>query len=322
MIRRIMLLTIVLMVLMLIDLFFGNVLQLFIHGQWQQGVEILLAIRLVRVLGALVAGFSLSVVGLLLQTLFNNPLAGPYILGISSGAAFGVAAEMMLLPVLGLFASYFYGLMFALLGAGLVLVIILFLANRYSLVVVIIAGVIITGIFSALINVLQYFSKPGMVKSYVLWTMASLDNADFKQIAFIAILCFGFFLWLIAKSGELDGLYLGFDYAQTLGIDVWRLKLRLLLIAGVLTAVITATYGPIAFVGIISPHLARAFSKTQKHYNLLIVSVLFGVIILIFADILSHLFSVILPVNTVLSLIGLPILLYFLLKKKTIYNLD
>ena len=322
MIRRVILLVIFLVVLVLVDLFYGNVWQLLLDGHWQQGLEILQAIRLSRVVSALVAGFDLAMVGLLLQTLFNNPLAGPYILGISSGAAFGIALEIMLLPYLGLYASYFAGIVFALFGAGLVLLVILFLAGRYSLVVVIIAGVIISGIFSALINVLQYFSKPGMVKSYVLWTMASLDNADFRQIALIAALSFPVFLWLIVKSGQLDGLYLGLDYARTIGIDVGRLKLRLLLIAGVFTAIITATYGPVAFVGIISPHLARAFCKSQKHGNLLVISVLFGSLILVLADILSHVFYVILPINTVLSLIGLPVLFYFLLKKKTIYNLS
>ncbi len=321
MVRRVILLVIFLVVMVLVDLFYGNVWQLLGNGDWHRGLEILQAIRLPRVVSAMVAGFDLAMVGLLLQTLFSNPLAGPYILGISSGAAFGIALEIMLLPYLGLYASYFSGILFALLGAGLVLLVILFLAGRYSLVVVIIAGVIISGIFSALINVLQYFSKPGMVKSYVLWTMASLDNAGFEQIIFLWFLSLIAFLWLMLKSGQLDGLYLGLDYARTIGIDVGRIKLRLLLISGIFTALVTATYGPVAFVGIISPHLSRVYCKSQKHGNLLVISVLFGSLILVLADILSHVFYVILPINTVLSLIGLPVLFYFLLKKKTIYNL-
>ncbi len=307
-----------LLVLIAWDLLTGNVFKLILSSDYVRAFELVRLLRIGRVLNSLVAGADLAVVGLVLQTLFANPLAGPYILGISSGSAFGIAMGMMFLYSLGIFLGYFYSFLMALFGAVLALALILYLVRRYSLVVVIIAGVLLNGIFSALINVLQYFSRPGLVKSFVVWTMASVDVFQLKQFVILLILSVLVFVFFLIQAEKLDVLYFGESYAESFGVNVSVLKFSLLLCVGLLVAVLTASYGPIAFVGIIAPHLARIGTKSYKHRNLLLLSVLWGCVILVLADVISHSFAVVLPLNTVLSLIGLPILLYLLLRGREI----
>ncbi len=316
--RRDKILVFVLLVLIIFDLCEGSVFKLFLDGDYHRAIEIIRLLRLGRVLNSLLAGADLAIIGLILQTLFSNPLAGPYILGISSGAALGVAVGIMLFARAGLVGGIFYGMFMALLGSLLSLGLILFLVRRYSLVVVIIAGVLLNGIFSALINVLQYFSSPGMVKSFVVWTMASVDVFQLKEFVILLVFSVLALVWFFTQSEKLDALYFGENYAKSFGVNTDVLKFSLLFFIGVLVAFLTVSYGPIAFVGIIAPHLARISSESHKHSNLLVSSLLWGSVILILADLISHIFTIILPLNTVLSLIGLPVLFYLLLRRKEI----
>ncbi len=302
----------VILILLLLELLWGNVWHLLISADYEKALFLVRSLRLPRVFNCIVAGAGLSLTGLLLQTLFRNPLAGPYILGISSGAAFGVALSLMFFSSVAWVGS----VVLALAGAALVIWLIVYLSWRFSLTTVIIAGVLITGIFSALINVLQYFSPAYDVKNFVLWTMASVDgNISAFSLFTLAVTVF-VLLFVLKNADRYDALYFGQDYALSMGVDFFRLKTLTLLLTGVIVALLTVNYGPVAFVGVISPHIARMFSPTLRHKALTGQTVLWGISVMLFADWLSHLFPVVLPVNTALSLIGLPMLFYLIFVKK------
>jgi len=305
---------IILGLLVLAELLWGNVIRLFSEHQPDKAVFLIVSLRLPRVFNAIVAGAGLSVTGLLLQTLFRNPLAGPYILGISSGAAFGIALSIMLFAP-GSFWQ-FAGILTALAGAALVLTIIVYLSRKFSLTVVIIAGMLITGIFGALINVLQFLSPAFEVKNYVLWTMASIDT-NINALSVICLTLTVFVIFFVLKhSTRYDALYFGKDYALSMGVDYLRLKNTTLAFTGIIIALITVIYGPVAFAGVIAPHIARMTARSLRHSSLLGHTVFWGIALMLFADWLSHLFPAVLPLNTSLSLIGLPMLFYLLLVRK------
>ncbi len=282
-------------------------------------VEILLNFRLPKAIAAFLAGSALSVSGLLMQTLFRNPLADPYILGLSSGASLGVAVSMMaasFFPFLWLQNSL-NSVIAAIIGAAIVLLVVLALSyklqNSVSLLIV---GIMIGTITSSIVSVLQYFSNPDAVKLFILWTFGSLSAVNYDNLKIlIPIITIGLGLAFFLHK-RLDGLLLGENYAQGLGINIKATRILMVLAAGVLAGSITAFTGPIAFVGVAVPHMARGIFKSSQHKVLIPASILLGAALIIVCDIITQLPTYTLPINTVSALFGAPIIIWIILRKR------
>ncbi|MCB0380554.1 MAG: iron ABC transporter permease [Flavobacteriales bacterium] len=325
-------------VLFLLDLFLGSVqipFQSIINILTNSGTEkeswqiIVLNSRLPKALAAILCGSALSVSGLQMQTLFRNPLAGPYILGISSGAGLGVAIFIMGLSVLGISVSslHFFGsyglIVFSFLGSLMVLL--LLLASIYrikDMMTVLILGIMLGSIITSFIAIIQYFSYDSQLKSFVMWTMGDLSSINLNQILIITPILFLGLGWSYVISKQLNLYLLGEDYAKTIGLNVRRFQLNVVIITALLTGVVTAYCGPIGFIGIIVPHLARLLGKTSNHKILIPFSILIGVNVLLFADIVSVLpnSEMVLPINAISSFIGIPIIIWIIFKNKRITN--
>lgn len=319
-------------VLFLVDLALGSVFipvkQVFL---WISGGEIsdnhqviLYAFRLPKAITAIAAGAALAVSGLLMQTIFRNPMAGPYVLGISSGAGLGVA--LFVLGFSGWLASAHSTALGSLLivaaafaGALLVLFIILLVSLRIKNVMsILIVGMMLGSGISALVSVMQYFSNESMLKSFVIWTMGSLGGITHQQLTvFVPIIIFGLSLTLIVMK-QMNVSLLGESYARSMGVNPKALRIQVFVIAGLLAGTVTAFCGPIGFLGIITPHLARMWLKTANHKWLLPASLLLGSNLLLISDILTTWpgNQQVLPINAVTSLIGIPIILWIIIRNQ------
>lgn len=281
--------------------------------------EILLNFRVPKAISAILAGASLSVAGLLMQTLFRNPLADPYILGVSSGASLGVAITMMsasLLPAFwinsgwGVIAS-------AIIGAALVLLLVIGVSYKlHNAVSLLIVGIMFGTIASSIVSILQNFSNPDAIKLYVLWTFGSLSAVSRENLQIlIPIISAGLLLafFLHKKS---DGLLLGENYAKGLGINIRSTRILMVLATGILAGSITAFTGPIAFVGVAVPHIARGIFKTSVHKILIPASVLIGASLILICDIITQIPTYTLPINTVSALFGAPVIIWIILRRR------
>ncbi|MBO7457946.1 MAG: iron ABC transporter permease [Paludibacteraceae bacterium] len=281
--------------------------------------NILHAIRLPKAITAILAGGALSVSGLIMQTLFRNPLAGPYTLGVSSGASLGVALLTMLSAIGGLAAG---GLAVSLpfaacIGATLVLLLVLAVSKRVtSNVSLLIVGMMFGSIAGALVSLLQNFANPDALKLFIVWTLGSLSSVSWSDMQLlIPILILGT-LFVILAMKPLNGLLLGEDYARGLGIHVGRTRLFIVLATGLLAGGVTAFCGPIAFIGVAVPHIARGIFHTSNHRVTIPASALIGACLLLVCDVLCSLFVYPLPISTVSALFGAPIIIWIILKKK------
>jgi len=281
--------------------------------------EILLNFRLPKAFTAILAGASLSVAGLMMQILFRNPLADPYILGVSSGASLGVALVMMAATFLPIaFVSSGWALIVAaIIGASVVLVLVVGVSfkvnNAVSLLIV---GIMFGTIAGSLVSVLQNFSNPDAIKLFVMWTFGSLSAVtwSYMQVLFPVVLVgLGLAFYLQKK---LDGLLLGENYARGLGISIVKTRFIIVLATGLLAGGITAFTGPIAFVGVAIPHIARGLFRTSIHKTLLPACVLLGASLLLVCDIISQMPTYTLPINTISALFGAPIIIWIILKRK------
>jgi iron complex transport system permease protein len=281
--------------------------------------EILLNFRLPKAITAVLAGASLSVAGLMMQTLFRNSLADPYILGVSSGASLGVALVMMaasLLPVA--FVSSGWALIVAaIIGASVVLVLVVGVSfkvnNAVSLLIV---GLMFGTIAGSLVSVLQNFSNPDAIKLFVMWTFGSLSAVtwSYMQVLLPVVLVGLAIAFMLQK--RLDGLLLGENYARGLGISIQQTRFLIVIATGLLAGGITAFTGPIAFVGVAIPHIARGIFKTSTHKILLPATVLCGASLLLVCDIISQMPTYTLPINTISALFGAPIIIWIILKRR------
>ncbi len=281
--------------------------------------EILLNFRVPKAISAILAGASLSVAGLLMQTLFRNPLADPYILGVSSGASLGVAITMMsasLLPAFwinsgwGVIAS-------AIIGAALVLLLVIGVSYKlHNAVSLLIVGIMFGTIASSIVSILQNFSNPDAIKLYVLWTFGSLSAVSRENLQIlIPIIGAGLLLaFLLHKKS--DGLLLGENYAKGLGINIRSTRILMVLATGILAGSITAFTGPIAFVGVAVPHIARGIFKTSVHKILIPASVLIGASLILICDIITQIPTYTLPINTVSALFGAPVIIWIILRRR------
>ena len=281
--------------------------------------EILLNFRLPKAITAVLAGASLSVAGLMMQTLFRNSLADPYILGVSSGASLGVALVMMAASVLPVaFVSSGWALIVAaIIGASVVLVLVVGVSFKvHNAVSLLIVGLMFGTIAGSLVSVLQNFSNPDAIKLFVMWTFGSLSAVtwSYMQVLFPVVLVGISMAFFLQK--RLDGLLLGENYARGLGISIQQTRFLIVIATGLLAGGITAFTGPIAFVGVAIPHIARGFFRTSGHRILLPAVVLCGASLLLICDIITQIPTYTLPINTVSALFGAPIIIWIILKRR------
>ena len=286
------------------------------------GRDILLSFRLPKAFVALVCGACLAVCGLQMQTLFRNPLADPYILGVSSGAGLGVALYVMGTSLFGASRSLIVNSLgsagAALAGALLVTLLLLYVSGRVKgSLTLLIFGVMIGFIASALVNLLQYASNAHSLKAYVLWTMGSFAALDGIQITVLCVLAFLGLALAVWNIKDLNALLPGEDYASSIGLNVKRIRTRILISTTLLSGAVTAFCGPIGFLGIAVPHIARFVFRNADHRVLMPASALMGAVLTVFADTVAELPGTgsVIPINTVAALLGIPVIIAILFRK-------
>ena len=274
--------------------------------------KIILNIRLIKAVVALLAGAALSVSGLQMQTLFRNPLAGPYVLGISSGASLGVA-----LVVLAGFGSSIGIAGAAWLGAALVLVVIAAVGHRIKdIMVILILGMMFSSGVGAIVQILQYLSKEESLKAFVIWTMGSLGDVTFDQLAVLVPSIIAGLLLAVVTIKPLNLLLFGEEYAVTMGLNIRRSRGLLFLSTTLLAGTVTAFCGPIGFIGLAMPHVTRMLFRNSDHRVLVPGTVLSGASVLLLCDLVSKLFT--LPINAITALLGIPIVVWVVLRNKSV----
>lgn len=318
-----------------LDLSFGSVkipfteiLKIFSGAQPERPswATIIWVFRLPKAITAALAGAGLAVSGLLMQTLFRNPLADPSILGISSGASLGVALVVLssatrntdskLLQGVGVFGDM--GIVVAAsLGAAFVLLMLMLIARKVqSVMTLLILGLLFGYAMSAVVSVLIHFSVAERVQAYISWTFGNFGATTWRQMrVFIPVILVGLAMSLAAKK-PLNALLLGEAYSRSLGVNIRRARLMIIIITALLSGTITAFCGPIAFLGVAIPHLCRSIFQTSDHRVLLPTVIIVGATVALIADVASQMpgNQVILPLNAVTSLIGAPIIIWFILK--------
>lgn len=274
--------------------------------------KIILNIRLIKAVVALLARAALSVSGLQMQTLFRNPLAGPYVLGISSGASLGVA-----LVVLAGFGSSIGIAGAAWLGAALVLVVIAAVGHRIKdIMVILILGMMFSSGVGAIVQILQYLSKEESLKAFVIWTMGSLGDVTFDQLAVLVPSIIAGLLLAVVTIKPLNLLLFGEEYAVTMGLNIRRSRGLLFLSTTLLAGTVTAFCGPIGFIGLAMPHVTRMLFRNSDHRVLVPGTVLSGAAVLLLCDLVSKMFT--LPINAITALLGIPIVVWVVLRNKSV----
>lgn len=285
--------------------------------------HIIYDMRMPKVLVAIFAGMALSASGLLMQTLFRNPLAGPYVLGINSGASFGVALFTLAVPMMAINAPWLYDIGVtgvALIGSAAILLMVMALSRRIkSISVILILGMMLGSAISAVVGILQYMGTEESLKAFIVWTMGSLSNVTTAQLyIFVPTVVVGLVLSLVAVK-SLNILLMGESNARTLGLNVRLSRTIIFLATTLLAGTVTAYCGPIGFVGLAMPHLARMTFRTSDHRTLMPAAMLWGGVAMLLCCLLSDViarYSVILPVNTLTALLGVPIIIFVVLRNR------
>lgn len=273
--------------------------------------KIVLNIRLVKALTALMAGAALTVSGLQMQTLFRNPLAGPYVLGISSGASLGVALVVLagIGSSLGIAGA-------AWIGAAAVLIVIAAVGQRIKdIMVILILGMMFSSGVSAVVQILQYISREDALKTFVIWTMGSLGDVTAGQLfVLVPAVAAGLVLAVITIK-PLNLLLFGEEYARTMGLNIRRSRALIFLSTTLLAGTVTAFCGPIGFIGLAMPHVTRLLFRNSDHRVLVPATMLTGASVLLVCDLVSKLF--VLPINAITALLGIPIVVWVVLRNKS-----
>lgn len=291
---------------------------------WQ---HILFNYRIPKSITAILTGSGLSLVGLLMQTLFRNPMAGPSVLGISSGAGLGVALLIMGTGVIGGISiadsNINLSILFAaIIGAFIVLGIILLLGSKIkNTLSILIIGLMLGALTTSVVSILSYFTKAEQLQQYMFWGFGSLGHLSMPELLLYFLFIIAGISAVIPILKPLNSLLLGENYAQNMGVNIKQLKKYILLIAGILTGIITAFVGPIAFIGLAIPHIARLVFNTSNHKILVPSVLLIGAIVLLICDTIAQLpFSEqVIPINAITSLFGAPVVIWLLIRKKN-YN--
>lgn len=291
------------------------------NPSWQY---IILDYRLPKAFTAIIVGSGLGISGLLMQTLFKNPLAGPFVLGITSGASLGVALVIMgaslFSGVLGIFLISKWSLVIAAsIGSFLVLLIVLIVSTRVrDTMAILIIGLMFGSITTAVVSVLSYFTSMEKLQQYIFWGFGSLGNLSWQELTIMFIIyCFGIVLSIISIKA-LNMLLLGENYAKSLGLNINKSRLLIIITTSLLAGTITAFTGPIAFIGLAVPHITRQIFITSNHKILLPAVFLLGSIIMLICDSIAQLPSTdyTLPINAITSLIGAPVVIWLLVRKR------
>lgn len=283
--------------------------------------KIIIDVRLMKAIVAILAGAALAVSGLQMQTLFRNPLAGPYVLGVSSGASLGVALFILGAPLLGVASSSLLSSLgvagAAWIGSALVLALVGAVSQRIKdIMVILILGMMIGSAVSAVVQILQYMSHEEALKSFVVWTMGSLGDVTTSQLWLVAPAIIAGLVLSVAVIKPMNLMLLGEAYARTMGLNFRRTRSLILLSTTLLAGTVTAFCGPVGFIGLAIPHLARIIFQEADHRVLLPATALSGAISLLLCDIVSKLLT--LPVNTVTALLGIPIVVWVVVRNKNI----
>lgn len=284
--------------------------------------DIILKIRLLKAVTALFAGAALAASGLQMQTLFRNPLAGPYVLGISSGAGLGVALFLLGAPLLGVSAHSFVQSLgiagAAWLGAALVLLIVMAVSRRIKdIMVILILGMMFGSGVSSVVEILQYLSSEAALKSFVIWTMGSLGDVTGGNLALMLPVITAGLVLSVAVIKPLNLLLLGENYARTMGLNIQRTRTLLFLSTVLLAGTVTAFCGPVGFIGLAVPHLARMLFASADHRVLMPASMLSGAALLLVCDLISK--SLALPINTVTALMGIPVVIVVVVRNRNLF---
>jgi len=313
----------------LLDLFLGSVTikpldivkALFGNSDDVSG-KILMQFRLPKAITALLVGIALSISGLQMQTLFRNPMAGPYVLGLSSGASLGVAFVIMgfssnlspdAIKGIGNWAMAASSWT----GAGIVMILIMIISSRVkNIMTVLILGIMLSSAISSVVSIMQYFSNETMLKTYIIWTMGSLGNLTSSQLNVMTIsVTIGILISLFSVK-MLNAQLLGEEYARSIGLDIKLSRIVVITGTSILAGTITAFCGPIGFIGIAVPHLARIMFRTSDHKILIPATIFTGAIVMLISDIISQMpgSDNVLPINSVTSLIGIPVVIWVILR--------
>jgi iron complex transport system permease protein len=319
--------------LVIIDLVTGSVdipLQdildfLFSKSRFQDSSYIIITqLRIPRIITAIFAGAALSVSGLQMQTIFRNPLAGPFVLGISSGASLGVALLILgggafLTTYLSVSIQDWAIILSACTGAGLVLILLLVISFKVrDVITLLILGIMFGSAVSSVVSIMQFFGDASQLKVYVIWTMGSLSALSQRQlIIFMIILVTGLFIALLIIK-KMNVLLIGEQYARSLGVNIKQTRILIFISTSLLAGSVTAFCGPIGFIGIAVPHITRMLFKTMNMHVLLPGTIFTGSVVLLLSDIISQLpgYEQTIPINSVTSLIGIPVVIWIILKNQ------
>ena len=289
---------------------------------------IIINYRLPKAITAILVGMGLSISGLLMQTLFRNPLAGPDVLGLSSGASLGVATIVLgaaFVPIgLSSILLSSYGIVLASsLGSFLVLLAVLAVSQRLrDTMAILIVGLMFASLTSAIVGTLTYFSTAEQLQKFTFWSMGNLGNLSWSSIVILSVcIAFGLLLSLVSIK-PLNALLLGENYARSLGLNYKRTRLIIIFATSILAGSITAYAGPIAFIGLAVPHIAKLVFQTSNHTILFWSTLLLGAIIMLICDSISQLpgSDLTLPINAVTSIFGAPIVIWLLIRKRKMMN--
>lgn len=285
---------------------------------------IIINYRLPKAITVVLVGIGLSISGLLMQTLFRNPLAGPYVLGLSSGASLGVAFVILgaglLPPFLQEIALSSYGIVLAsTIGSSLVLLAVLFVSVRLrDTMSILIVGLMFGSFSTAIVGTLSYFSTAEQLQKFTFWSLGNLGNLSWTSICILSFCVFIGLLLSLSSIKSLNALLLGENYARSLGLNYKKSRLIILFATSILAGSITAFAGPIAFIGLAVPHIAKLVFQTSNHTILFWGSLLFGAMIMLICDTISQVpgGDITLPINAVTSIFGAPIVIWLLLRKQ------
>jgi iron complex transport system permease protein len=286
---------------------------------------IIINYRLPKAITAVLVGMGLSISGLLMQTLFRNPLAGPYVLGLSSGASLGVAFVILGASILPSFLSGIllspYGIVLAsTLGSTTVLLLVLLVSQRLrDTMAILIVGLMFGSFTSAIVGVLTYFSSAEQLQKFTFWSMGNLGNLSWSSILILSIcVLLGLFLSLLSIK-PLNALLLGENYAKSMGLNFNKARIIIILATSILAGSITAYAGPIAFIGLAVPHIAKLVFQTSNHTVLFWSTLLFGAAIMLICDVVSQMpgMEITLPINAITSILGAPVVIWLLVRKRS-----
>lgn len=287
---------------------------------------IIVNFRLPKAITAILVGIGLSISGLLMQTLFRNPLAGPYVLGLSSGSSLGVALVILgtaFLPqVVAEVLLSTYGIILAsCLGSFLVLLLILLVSSSLrDTATLLIIGLMFSSFTGAIVSVLTYFSSAEQLQKFTFWSMGNLGNLSWQNILILGVtVAVGLLLSLISIK-SLDALLLGENYAKSMGLNIRKSRYIIIIATSLLAGSITAFAGPIAFIGLAVPHLSKLLFQTSNHKILFGSTILIGAILMLFCDMVSQMpgMELTLPINAITSIIGAPIVIWLLVRKRSL----